>query len=191
MTTKDPAILLFVSAESWEAWLEKHHTQEQGIWLRFAKKNTALQSITYREALDVALCYGWIDSQAKSYDEQSYLQKFSPRRTKSVWSKINTEHAKRLIMLGKMKPAGLEQIERAKKDGRWDAAYDSPTKSTVPADFLQRLKKDEKAFTFFKTLNKTNVYAITWRLQTAKKPETREKRIETILAMLAKGEKFH
>ena len=187
----DPPVLSFASAQKWEAWLAKNHARPEGIWLRFFKKGSGKKTVTYAEALDGALCYGWIDSQLKKYDEISYLQKFTPRRSKSVWSKINIGHVERLIQAGKMKPVGLQKIEEAKKDGRWEKAYDSQGKMEMPADFLKRLAKNKKAKAFFETLNKANTYAIGWRLQTAKRPETREKRMKEILAMLAKGEKFH
>lgn len=187
----DLPILSFDALEKWETWLEKNHATSQGVWLKFFKKNSGLPSITYDEALDVALCYGWIDSQAKSFDEKAYLQKFTPRRSKSIWSKVNTDHIERLIKAGRMKAAGLKVVEEAKQDGRWSDAYDSPSTMQIPDDFMIELKKDKKALAFFQTLNKTNTYAIAWRLQTAKKTETRKNRMEKILAMLAKGEKLH
>jgi uncharacterized protein YdeI (YjbR/CyaY-like superfamily) len=141
--------------------------------------------------LDQALCYGWIDGQKKAYDEYSWLQKFTPRRAQSGWSKINTEHAERLIKNGQMQQAGLEAVEAAKADGRWQTAYDSPRNASVPEDFLKALAKNKKAKAFFETLNKANIYSIVYRLQTAKKPETREKRMQLILAMMDRGEKFH
>ena len=159
--------------------------------MQFFKKDSGKKTFQYAEALDVALCYGWIDSQMKSYDKESYIQKFTPRGAKSIWSKRNKTHVARLLKEKRMTPAGLAQIDAAKKDGRWKGAYDSPKKMQVPPDFLQLLSKNKKAFSFFKTLNKANVYAITWRLQTAKKPETREKRMHTILEMLKKSQKFH
>ncbi|HEY6082702.1 MAG TPA: YdeI/OmpD-associated family protein, partial [Chitinophagaceae bacterium] len=148
-------------------------------------------SIIYAEALDEALCYGWIDGQLNKHDEDSYLQKFTPRGPKSVWSMRNTEHVKRLGEEGRMKPAGLKQVEAAMADGRWEKAYESPGKITVPEDFLKALSKNKKAKAFFDTLNKVNSYAIAWRLQTAKKAETREKRMKQILEMLSKEQKFH
>ena len=147
--------------------------------------------MTYAEGLDEALCCGWIDGQLDKYDEKSWLRKFTPRRSKSVWSKRNIEHVNRLIQAGKMKLAGLKEVEAAKADGRWERAYDSPSAMQVPEDFLKELSKDKKAKAFFETLNKANTYAIAWRLQTAKKPETREKRMKAILEMLKRGEKLH
>ena len=183
--------LPFLSPKKFEAWLSKNHKKEPGLWIRFYKKDSKKKSITYAEALDIALCYGWIDGQSKSYNSQSWIQKFTPRRAKSNWSKRNTEHAQRLIKEKRMKPAGLEAIISAKKDGRWEQAYDSPGKATVPKDFLKELSKSKNALKFFKSLNKANLYAITYRLQTAKKPETREKRMKAILEKLKKGERFH
>jgi len=187
----DIPILSFNTAKAWEAWLKKNGATAQALWLRFYKKGSQVQSINYSEALDVALCYGWIDGLVNKFDEVSYLQRFTPRRPRSIWSKKNIEHVERLIREGKMNPAGLQQIEAAKADGRWAAAYDSSANMVIPADFLQALSRNPKAQKFFKTLNKTNVYAIAWRLQTAKKPETRERRMKQILEMLEKGEKLH
>lgn len=191
--SKNPGkpVLTFSKPGQWEQWLAKNHEQTEGVWIRFFKKGSATQGITYAQALDEALCYGWIDGQAKKYDEQSWIQKFTPRRQGSVWSKRNIEHVERLTKAGKMKPAGLKQIEAARADGRWKKAYDSPANMATPADLLKALEKNKKAKAFFESLNKTNKYAINWRLQTAKKPETREKRMEKILDMLTKGEKFH
>jgi uncharacterized protein YdeI (YjbR/CyaY-like superfamily) len=179
------------SVKEWETWLKANHARSKGVWLCIQKKGSAKKSPTYHEALDVALCYGWIDGQKNSHNESSWLQRFTPRRPRSSWSKRNTEHAERLIKAGKMKSAGLAEIKAAKKDGRWKAAYDSPSNATIPEDFLKRLRRNKKAEAFFKSLNKTNLFAIAYRLQTAKKPETREKRMKTILAMMARGEKFH
>ncbi len=190
-TTTDFPIISLESQAQWEQWLADNHASSDGVWLQFFKKASGKKAITYPEAVEEALCYGWIDGQSKSYDNESWLQKFTPRRARSVWSKINIQKVERLIEAGKMKPAGLQQIEAAKLDGRWERAYDSPSNATVPDDFLQELAKDKKAKAFFDTLNKANTYAITYRLQTAKKPETREKRMKAILEMLAKGEKFH
>ncbi len=150
-----------------------------------------MQSITYPEALDEALCYGWIDGQVKKDDVDSFLRKFTPRRKRSIWSKINVGHATRLIDAGRMKPSGLKEIEDAKRDGRWADAYDSPSRSTLPEDFVDALSKNKKARAFFETLSKANRYAITWRLQTARTPETRQRRLRAILAMLARREAFH
>ena len=184
-------IISFESPSEWAEWLAANHTQQSGIWLRIFKKGSGVTSITYAEALDEALWYGWIDGQANKYDEHSWLQRFTPRRKKSIWSKVNTQHVERLIKAGKMKAAGLQEVEAAEQDGRWQQAYDSQKNFTIPEDFLRELEKDSKAKSFFETLNKTNLYSIAFRLQTAKKPETREKRMKAILEMLSKGEKFH
>ena len=184
-------ILSFTSTENFISWLAKHHKMSSGIWMRLFKIKSGVQTITYAEALDVALCYGWIDGQKKAYDTESWLQKFTPRRPKSIWSKRNREHVERLDKSGMMEAAGIKEVEAAKADGRWEQAYESSSNMTVPEDFLNELAKDKKAEAFFKTLNKTNIYSIVWRLQTAKKPETRNKRMKAILEMLHKGEKFH
>jgi len=172
-------------------WLEKNHTESDGIWLRFFKKDSHEECLTYAEALDQALCYGWIDGQKKSSDKLSWLQKFTPRRPKSGWSKVNTQRVERLVKAGAMTPAGLEAVAAAKADGRWESAYASPRSATPPEDFLQELSKSKKAEAFFKTLNKANVYSIVYRLETARKPETRERRMKTILAMMEQGKAFH
>ena len=162
-----------------------------GIWLRIFKKDSDEATITYDEALDEALCFGWIDGQKKAYDEKSWLQKFTPRRSKSIWSKRNKTRVAQLIEEKRMQPSGLKEIETAKKDGRWDKAYDSPSQMEIPADFLSILKKDQQAYEFFKTLNKANTYAIAWRLETAKKPATRQKRMQILLKMMKKRQKLH
>jgi uncharacterized protein YdeI (YjbR/CyaY-like superfamily) len=184
-------ILRFRSSPEFRKWLGANHLQSDGIWLRIFKKNSGEPSVTYAEALDEALCFGWIDGQKQRHDDASWLQRFTRRRSKSGWSKINTQHAERLIKAGRIKPAGRLEIEAAKKDGRWTAAYDSPSKAAVPDDFLAALGRDKKAKAFFESLNKANRYAITYRLQTAKKPETRQRRMDAILAMLGRGEAFH
>lgn len=194
MTTKnkkDFEIISFELQEDWEKWLELNHKISEGIWLHFYKKGSGIASVNYSEALDEALCFGWIDSQLKSVDEKSYIQKFTPRRPKSIWSKRNIEHVIRLEKEGRMKPSGLKEVNAAKTDGRWAKAYDSPSNIDIPEDLINELIKDKKALTFFESLSKANKYAIAWRLQTAKKPETREKRLKVILEMLMKGEKFH
>jgi uncharacterized protein YdeI (YjbR/CyaY-like superfamily) len=192
MNAKDePEIIEFPSAKEWERWLAKKHEDSAGVWIRFFKKGSGIASVTHAEALLAALCFGWIDGPLKKHDEHSWLHKFAPRRPRSIWSKRNRELVEQLAVDGKMKPAGSKEVEAAKADGRWDRAYDSPSKMTVPEDFLNELSKNKKARTFFETLNKANTYAITWRLQTAKKPDTRERRMSAIIEMLAKGEKFH
>lgn len=179
------------SPRAWARWLATNHEQCDGVWLRFFKKASNVPSVSYAEALEEALCYGWIDGQAKKYDADSYIQKFTPRRKRSVWSKLNVARALKLIEAGRMRPAGLRQIEAAREDGRWEDAYDSPSRSTVPDDLHAALARNKKARAFFDTLNKTNRYAITWRLQTARKPETRARRLKAMIAMLAKGQAFH
>jgi uncharacterized protein YdeI (YjbR/CyaY-like superfamily) len=181
----------FRNAREFRAWLEKHHAQADGLLLRIYKKNTGIATVSYAEALDQALCFGWIDGQKLPLDEKSWIQKFTPRRPKSGWSKKNTEHATRLIQSGAMTAAGLEQIDAAKADGRWKAAYDSQANASVPQEFLDALARNKKAARFYKTLSKTNLYSIVYRLQTAKRAQTKAKRIESIVAMLARGEAFH
>ena len=183
-------IIEFKSTKTFEAWLLKNHETSSGLWLKIFKKDSGEKTISYAEALDVALCYGWIDGQKQAFDEQAWLQKFCPRRPKSFWSKINVGHVERLINEGRMKPAGVKAVEKAKVDGHWEKAYDPPSKMTIPEDFLKALSKNKKAEAFFSRLNKTNLFSIGFRLQTAKKQETREKRMKEIIEMLAKGEKF-
>ena len=184
-------IIFFKTRKEFHDWMSKNYCVSGGIWLRFFKKDSDSPSVTHGEALDEALCFGWIDGQLKKCDDKSWLQKFTPRRPKSIWSKRNADRAMELIKLKRMNPAGLKEIERAKSDGRWEKAYQSPKDMTMPEDFLKRLSKDKNALKFFETLNRANKYAISWRLQTAKKPETRENRMVKILEMLSKGEKFH
>ena len=190
-TGKDLPVLLFEQQHDWAVWLDEHHGTSPGLWLRLAKKASGLQSVSYDEALEVALCYGWIDGQKKSYDDASWLQKFTPRGPKSIWSKINRAKAEALIASGRMQPAGLKAVESAKQDGRWDAAYDSPRSATVPDDFQAALDQNAKAKAFFATLNSTNRYAILFRIQTAKKAETRAKRIQEFIRMLEQHEKLY
>ena len=184
-------ILSFRSSSEFRKWLAANHDASEGIWLRIFKKNSDIASITYAEALDEAICFGWIDGQKQKHDAESWLQKFTRRRARSGWSRINTGHAERLMREGRMKPSGQAEVDAAKKDGRWKAAYDSPGNSAIPEDFLAALSKDAKAKAFFDSLNKANLYAISYRLQTAKKAETRQKRMQMILGMLARGEAFH
>jgi uncharacterized protein YdeI (YjbR/CyaY-like superfamily) len=183
--------LTFKSSAAFRGWLEKNHARSDRIWLRMFKKDSGRKSISHAKALDQALCYGWIDGQTKPCDARSWLQKFTPRRTKSKWSRLNTEHVERLTKTGQMTRAGLAAVEAAKADGRWQAAYDSSRNATPPDDFLTALNKNKKAKSFFATLNRANVYAIVYRLQTAKKSETRERRLQAILAMLERGEQFN
>jgi uncharacterized protein YdeI (YjbR/CyaY-like superfamily) len=190
-TTAAAPVLVLATPKAWEDWLAKHHADSQGVWLQIYKKAAGQRSVTYAQALQGALCYGWIDSQKRPKDALSWLQKFGPRRAGSGWSRINTIAAEGLIKAGRMKRAGLDEVVAAKKDGRWKRAYDSPSAATIPRDFIEELSKDKKAKAFFEGLNRANLYAIAYRLQTAKKPETRERRMRFILAMLARGEKFH
>lgn len=190
-TYKDLPVLFFANADEWAAWLEQHHDEPVGVWLKFAKKGSGITSLNYADALDEALCYGWIDGQSKSIDEVYYLQKFTPRRAKSIWSKRNVDKIAELTKQGRMKPAGVAAVEAAKQDGRWEQAYDGPSKMTIPPDFQAMLEANPKAKAHYESLNKTNTYAILWRIQTAKKPETRQARMEALLAMLLEGKQPH
>lgn len=186
----DYEIITFEKPAEWRAWLAAHHNDTPGVWVRFYKKASGVGTVTYAEALDHALCYGWIDGQCRSYDELSFLQKFTPRRKRSMWSKRNIEHIERLTSAGLMTEFGMQEVERAKADGRWDAAYDPPSTMTVPEDFIVLLRQHPKAMAFFETLNKTNKFAIAWRLRTARNPETLQRRQAKIIAMLETGEVF-
>jgi len=185
-------VLTVTSAARWEDWLRKHHDDTlEGVWLRLFKKSSARKSPTHSEAVDVALCFGWIDGQAKSYDDESRVQRFTPRRSRSVWSKLNTQRIDRLIEAGRMQPSGLAEVELAKGDGRWARAYDPPSTATVPDDFLAELARHERAQAFFRTLDRKNTYPVAYRLQNAKTAETRAKRIKAMIEMFERGEKFH
>lgn len=184
-------IIAFASQKAWAKWLKTNHLTSPGLWLQLAKKASGTPSVTYAEAIDTALCYGWIDGQKQSHSAEAWLQKFTPRGHKSIWSKINREKALALIESGKIQPAGLAEVERARKDGRWEQAYDSPGNATVPPDLQAALNKSPKAKSFFATLESRNRYAILWRVQTAKKAETRAKRIALFVGMLERGEKLH
>lgn len=181
----------FRSPKELRAWMAKEHARADVLLLRIYKKDSGVPSVTYAEALDQALCFGWIDGQKRALDANSWVQKFTPRRAKSNWSKINIAHADRLTQEGHMTPAGLKEVEAAKADGRWATAYDSFSNATVPAEFVEELARNAKAKQFYATLNKTNLYSIAYRLQTAKRAETKIKRIKLIIDMLARGEKFH
>jgi uncharacterized protein YdeI (YjbR/CyaY-like superfamily) len=187
----DSAVRLFKNQSAWSAWLDKYHHISGGIWLRLAKKNSGLQSVSYAEALEAALCYGWIDGHKRPESEQAWLQKFCPRSARGIWSKINREKALALIQSGRMKPAGHGAIEQAKSNGRWESAYDSPSRATVPDDFQTALNVNPRANAFFKNLDRANRYAILFRIQTAKKPETRARNVQKFIAMLERGEKIH
>jgi uncharacterized protein YdeI (YjbR/CyaY-like superfamily) len=191
MTMPDYQTLEFKTSAQWRQWLEAHHADTPGVWLQISKKGSGIPSITIAEALDQALCFGWIDGQRNRHNEVSYLQKFTPRRKGSLWSKRNVEYVARLTAAGLMTPAGLTEVERAKADGRWAAAYDKPSEMTVPAEFLAELDKHPRAKQVFATLNKTNTYAIAWRLRTAKTEETRLKRQTKILEMLDAGQELY
>jgi uncharacterized protein YdeI (YjbR/CyaY-like superfamily) len=181
----------FANPAAFERWLRKHHASASVVWLKMAKKKSGIPSINWTEAVDVALCFGWIDGQAKAFDETYVLQRFTPRGKRSKWSKLNRERVGRLIEAGRMQPAGLAEVERAKADGRWDAAYDPPSTAAVPEDLAKALAKNKKAKAFFALLNGTNRFAILHRLHDAKKPETRARRIEKFVEMLAKGETLY
>lgn len=184
-------MLQFESSRHFRSWLTENHAESDGIWLRIFKKGSGKKSISYAEALDEALCHGWIDGQRRPKDARSWIQRFTPRRPRSGWSKINTAHVERLVKAGMMTPAGTKAVEAAKADGRWQAAYSSPRNAAPPGDFLAKLKQDQKASAFFQTLNRANIYAIVYRLQTAKKRETRQRRMRMILEMLAQKRQFH
>ncbi len=184
-------ILAFASEASWANWLRKNFDISQGVWLRLAKKGSGVKSVSFSDALDMALCYGWITGQARGETESTWLSRFLPRSDGSIWSKINRDRAIALIRKGKMKPAGLAAIERAKQNGQWEKAYDSPKTATVPPDLKKALDASPRANAFFKTLDSANRYAILWRIQTAKKPEARVRKIQDCVAMLEKQKTFH
>lgn len=172
-------------------WYKRHHATHAGVWLRIAKKASGIASVDHPEALEIALCHGWIDGQRKSDGEEHFLQRFTPRTKRSTWSQINRDKALKLIEEGRMQPAGLAEVERARADGRWDAAYEAGSVATVPPDLQAALDANKKAARFFATLDARNRYAVLFRTQGAKKPETRARRIEKFVEMLAKGEKIH
>jgi uncharacterized protein YdeI (YjbR/CyaY-like superfamily) len=194
-TKKPPApelpVLPFPTSRAWAHWLAQNHSTTRGVWIRMAKKSSGIASITYPEAVEAALCLGWIDGQSRRIDDEWFVQKFTPRGTRSLWSRINCEKATALIAAGKMKPAGLAEVERAKQDGRWAQAYDSPSRATVPDDLVAAMAKNARASAFFATLDSRNRYAILHRVQTAKKPETRARRIAEFVQMLARREKLY
>src|SRR5689334_934117 len=181
----------FRSSKELRAWMAKEHTRAAGLLLRIYKKDSGVASVTYAEALDQALCFGWIDGQKMPFDENSWVQKWAPRRAKSAWSRRNVAHVQRLIREGQMTAAGLKEVAAAQADGRWAAAYDSSATATVPPEFVRELARNAKAKQFYATLNKANLYAIAYRLQTAKRSETKIRRMKLIIDMLARGEKFH
>jgi uncharacterized protein YdeI (YjbR/CyaY-like superfamily) len=192
MPPPDPrARLTFATLAAWHDWLDRHHVTSQGVWLQFAKRASGIASVSHAEALEAALCYGWIDGQTRRLDENHWLQKFTTRKPNSIWSRVNRQKALDLIERGLMRPAGLAAIERAKSNGRWEAAYESQSKAVIPSDLQAALDDSAKAAAFFKTLSSQNRYAILFRLQTAKKPETRASRLARFVSMLERGETLH
>ena len=188
---QDLPITAFASPAAWEAWLAEQHATSSGLWLKIAKKDSGVETVSYAEALEVALCYGWIDGQKDKFDGDYWLQRFTPRKPRSKWSKINREKAEQLITQGRMQPAGLREVEQAKADGRWDAAYDGQRTAAIPDDLRQALEQNPQAAEFFASLDSANRYAILYRLQEAKKPETRARRLERYVAMLNEQQKIH
>jgi uncharacterized protein YdeI (YjbR/CyaY-like superfamily) len=184
-------ILLFAAPADFEAWLEQNHGESGGIWLKIAKKGSGETSVSYAEGLELALCFGWIDSQKRGLDEKFFLQRFTPRRPRGRWSRINREKVEALIAAEAMRPAGMAEVEAARADGRWEAAYEGARTAKVPADLRRELDANEAARQFFATLDSSNRYAILYRLDEAKKPETRERRLRKFVAMLERGEKIH
>lgn len=187
----DVSPTLFKSARAFEAWLKKHHARSDGLWLKIAKRGAREASVTYPEAVEIALCWGWIDGQKKGLDDQHFLQRFTPRRARSVWSKINVDKVAALIEAGRMQAPGYAQVEAAKADGRWARAYDGARTAVVPEDLLAALEAEPRAKAFFATLKASNRYAVLWRIQTAVKAETRARRIAQLVEMLARGEAVH
>ena len=188
---KDLPVIAFASREAWAAWLAEHHAESRGLWLKIAKKGAGTDSVSYAEALEVALCYGWIDGQKDKLDDRHWLQRFTPRKARSKWSRINCAKAAALIEKGEMRPAGRREVERAKADGRWEAAYAGQRAATVPDDLRQELEKNGRAREFFATLDSANRYAILYRLHEAKRPETRARRLAKFVEMLEEGKKIH
>ncbi|HEX3173688.1 MAG TPA: YdeI/OmpD-associated family protein [Solirubrobacterales bacterium] len=191
MAPDELPIVLFASPAELEAWLEASHSDSPGLWLKIAKKGSGVESVSYAQALELALCFGWIDSQKRAFDERCFLQRFTPRRPRGKWSRINRDAAERLIAAGRMRPAGLAEVEAAKADGRWAAAYAGQRTAQVPDDLRRELEANPAARDFFDGLDSTNRYAIVYRLNDAKKPETRERRLRKFVAMLERGEKIH
>jgi uncharacterized protein YdeI (YjbR/CyaY-like superfamily) len=187
----DPQVLVFEEQQAWEDWLSRNHREAIGVWLRIAKKGSNVRSLTHAEALESALCFGWIDAQKKPESAVAWLERFTPRGKRSIWSKLNCQKASALIECGRMRDSGLQEVLRAKKDGRWERAYDSPRNATVPQDFQAALDKSVRAKAFFATLESRNRYAILFRIQTVKRAETRARKIIAFIAMLEKHEKIH
>ncbi len=184
-------ILTFESDQAWEEWLEEHHTASPGVWMKIAKKASGIETAAYPAVLDTAICFGWIDGQRRACDERYFLQRFTPRRRGSKWSRINRDKATKLIAEGRMRPAGLAEVEQAREDGRWDAAYEPPSKIAVPDDLQRAFDRNPKAAAFFTTLDSQNRYAVLYRIQDAKRPETRARRIDQFVAMLNAGTKVY
>jgi uncharacterized protein YdeI (YjbR/CyaY-like superfamily) len=192
LAATEPLVMSFADQDGWRTWLaDNHASTPEGVWLQIAKKKSGIDSVDHPQALDVALCFGWIDGQRKGVDETHYLQRFTPRRSRSIWSKINRTKVAALIASGDMQPSGLAEMERAKADGRWDAAYDGHRASTVPDDLAAAFAEDPVAGSFFATLDSTNRYAVLHRLQTAKKPETRARRLAQFVTMLSEHRTIH
>ncbi len=191
MAAPDLPIHLFATPAAMEAWLEENHSSPDGIWLKIAKKGSGVKSVTYGEALELALCFGWIDSQKKGFDEAFFLQRFTPRRPRGRWSRINRDKAEGLIAAGAMRPTGMAEVEAARADGRWEAAYEGQRSARVPADLQRELDANPAAREFFAGLNSSNRYAIIYRLNDARRPQTRERRLRRFIEMLERGEKIH
>jgi uncharacterized protein YdeI (YjbR/CyaY-like superfamily) len=189
--TDDLPTLFFEAQAELEAWLEENHASSAGLWLKIAKKGSGVESVDYSQALELALCFGWIDSQKRGLDERHFLQRFTPRRPRGKWSRINRDKVERLIASGAMRPAGLAEVEAAQADGRWEAAYAGQRTAEIPEDLEQELNRSEAAREFFSTLDSANRYAILYRLEEAKKPETRQRRLRKFVGMLERGEKIH
>jgi uncharacterized protein YdeI (YjbR/CyaY-like superfamily) len=189
--TDDLPVLPFASAGDFEAWLADNHASSGGLWLKIAKKGRGIDTVTHPEALEIAICHGWIDGQRRALDDDWFLQRFTPRKARSRWSRINRDKAVALIEEGRMKPAGRREVERAQADGRWDAAYEGQRNATIPDDLQAAFDAEPKAREFFETLDSQNRYAVLYRVGDAKRPETRARRIEKFVAMLARGEKLH
>ena len=187
MPRDDLPVLAFASRSDWEAWLDENHASSDGLWIKIAKKASGIETVTHAEALETALCYGWIDGQRDRFDDTWFLQRFTPRRARSRWSQVNRAKATELIDRGLMRPAGLREVERAKAEGRWDAAYESVSSATVPEDLERELARNPAAREFFETLNSQNRYAILYRLADAKRPETRARRLAQFVEMLNEG----
>jgi uncharacterized protein YdeI (YjbR/CyaY-like superfamily) len=184
-------VMAFAQAGALEKWLQANHATASGLWLKLAKKDSAIDSVSYAEALEHALCFGWIDGQKRAFDERFWLQRFTPRGSRSKWSRINREKAEQLIEQGRMRAAGAEQVERARSDGRWERAYEGQRTATVPVDLQHELDRNPVALAFFQTLNSVNRYAIIYRVGDAKRPQTRARRIAKFVAMLEAHERIH